>query len=104
MQSPVLRGIIDRRILVNYRVDPEVLAEILPEPFGPKLINGAGIAGICLIPLEQMRPRFLPPVLAPSSENAAPPIPLGGEHGRARRARGGYDCAPLMRGIEYDGD
>ena len=63
MQIPVLRGIIDRRILVNYRVDPEVLEKLLPQPFRPKLINGVGMAGICLIRLKQIRPRFLPLVL-----------------------------------------
>ncbi|MFZ0546136.1 MAG: hypothetical protein WAM60_11890 [Candidatus Promineifilaceae bacterium] len=49
MQVPVIQGIIDRRILVNYRVDPEVLSRFLPPPFQPKLIKGVGIAGICLI-------------------------------------------------------
>ena len=44
MQIPVIRGIIDRRILVNYRVDPEVLEKFLPRPFRPKLIDGAGMA------------------------------------------------------------
>jgi hypothetical protein len=36
MRIHVIQGIIDRRILVNYRVDPEVLARILPQPFQPK--------------------------------------------------------------------
>ena len=30
MRIPTIRGLIDRRILVNYRVDPAVLARILP--------------------------------------------------------------------------
>lgn len=37
MRIPVVRGVIERRILVNYRVDPEVLAPLLPSPFRPKL-------------------------------------------------------------------
>ena len=49
MRIPVIRGVIDRRILVNYRADPDVLARVVPEPFRPKLINGAGMAGVCLI-------------------------------------------------------
>jgi hypothetical protein len=39
MQIPVIRGLIDRRILVNYRVDPDVLTKILPAPFRPNLLS-----------------------------------------------------------------
>lgn len=66
-----LAGVIDRRILVNYRVDPEILANQLPKPFRPKLHRGYGVAGICLIRLRQSRPHFLPRFLGLSSENAA---------------------------------
>jgi len=71
LKIPVIRGLIERRILVNYRVDPAVLAKTLPAPFRPKLVNGLGIAGICLIRLKGIRPRHLPPWLGISSENAA---------------------------------
>ncbi|MEX2286262.1 MAG: DUF2071 domain-containing protein [Planctomycetaceae bacterium] len=71
MRIPVIGGVIDRRILVNYRVDPGVLASFLPEPFRPKLVNGVGIAGICLIRLKQIRPRFVPRFAGLTSENAA---------------------------------
>jgi hypothetical protein len=71
MQIPVIRGVIDRRVLVNFRVDPDVLACFLPAPFRPKLVNGAGMAGVCLIRLKNIRPRFLPSFLGISSENAA---------------------------------
>ena len=71
MNIPVIRGVIDRRILVNYRVDPGVLAGILPRPFRPKVVNGAGMAGVCLIRLKGVRPRGLPAWLGLSSENAA---------------------------------
>jgi hypothetical protein len=71
MRIPVLRGVIDRRILVNFRVDPKVLARLLPQPFLPKLVNGVGLAGVCLIRLKDVRPRGLPPRLGLSSENAA---------------------------------
>jgi uncharacterized protein DUF2071 len=66
-----VHGVIDRRILVNYRVKPEVLAKVLPKPFQPKLVNGSGMAGVCLIRLKKIRPRFLPSFLGISSENAA---------------------------------
>jgi hypothetical protein len=71
MRIPVIKGVIDRRILVNYRINPEVLANILPPPFEPDLINGFGMAGVCLIRLNAIRPRFLPPYVGFSSENAA---------------------------------
>lgn len=71
MHVPTIQGIIDRRILVNYRIDPAVLAKVLPPPFEPKLIKGFGIAGICLIRLKQIRPRHLPGIVGLSSENAA---------------------------------
>jgi len=71
MRIPVVRGVIERRILVNYRVDPSVLAGLLPLPFRPKLANGWGVAGVCLIRLNQIRPRWLPSVVGLRSENAA---------------------------------
>jgi hypothetical protein len=71
MKIPAIQGVIARRILVNYRVDPQVLARLLPAPFRPKLIGGCGIAGICLIRLEGVRPRFVPAWMGLTSENAA---------------------------------
>lgn len=71
MRLPVIRGIIDRRILVNYKVDPALLCTLLPPPFRPQLVRGWGIAGICLIRLKHIRPRFVPALLGLSSENAA---------------------------------
>lgn len=81
MQIPVIRGVIDRRILVNYRVQPDVLSRLLPAPFRPKLINGAGMAGACLIRLQHIRPRFLPAFLGITSENAAHRIAVEWDHG-----------------------
>lgn len=71
MKIPKITGIIDRRILINYQVDKEVLERYLPEPFKPKLVNGKGIAGVCLIRLKEIRPKGLPKQLGISSENGA---------------------------------
>jgi hypothetical protein len=71
MRIPVVRGVIDRRILVNYRVEPAVLARLLPAPFRPKVDCGVGMAGICLIRLKNIGPTFFPNWLGISSENAA---------------------------------
>ncbi len=68
---PIIRGNIDRRILINYQVEQEVLAQYLPKPFRPKLVNGKGIAGICLIRLKEIRPKGLPRKIGISSENGA---------------------------------
>jgi hypothetical protein len=71
MRIPIIRGLIDRRVLVNFRVDPEVLARVCPAPFRPQIVNGFGVAGICLIRLKHIRPKPFPSFLGISSENAA---------------------------------
>jgi len=68
---PAIKGIIKRRLLVNYRADPSVIQGILPKPFRPKVQKGHAIAGICLIRLEQIRPVGLPGIFGLASENAA---------------------------------
>lgn len=71
MKIPVIRGVIERRILVNYTVDPKVIKAILPAPFRPKVFKGKAIAGICLIRLTQVRPKGLPGFIGAGSENGA---------------------------------
>lgn len=71
MRIPTITGTIKRRFLINYRIDPDVLARILPPPFKPKLHNGYAIGGVCLIRLEKIRPEILPLPCGMSSENAA---------------------------------
>jgi hypothetical protein len=71
MKIPIIKGIIERRILINYQIDEVVLNNYLPKPFKPKLINGKGIAGICLIRLKEIRPKGFPKQIGISSENGA---------------------------------
>lgn len=71
MNGPAIRAVMERRLLVNYRVDPDLLASLLPAPFRPALVGGYGIAGICLIRLSQVRPAGVPAKLGLTSENAA---------------------------------
>src|SRR5262245_30581008 len=71
LQMPAVRGVIERRMLVNFRCNPEVLARILPAPFRAKLVHGWGMAGICLIRLAGIHPAFLPALGGLTSENAA---------------------------------
>ena len=71
MRVPLLNGLIERRLLLNYCVRPDVLAKLLPAPFRPQVIHGWAMAGICLIRLSQVRPRGVPGWLGLKSENAA---------------------------------
>src|SRR5947207_11591596 len=71
MKLPRVHGIIRRRLLVNYRLDPDVAQRQLPGTFRPKLHDGYAIAGICLIRLENIRPKRFPAIAGFSSENAA---------------------------------
>lgn len=71
MKIPTIIGTIDRRILINYRVDKDVLTNYLPAPFRPKLVNDKGVVGICLIRLKNIRVKGLPKTVGISSENGA---------------------------------
>jgi len=85
MRMPKIRGLIRRRLLVNYRVDPAVIQRQLPAPFRPKLQNGYAVAGVCLIRLERIRPNLVPISLGVSSENAAHRIAVTWEDGGGSR-------------------
>jgi hypothetical protein len=71
MRMPKIKGLIRRRLLINYRVDPFVIQRQLPAPFRPKRQNGYAVAGVCLIRLEHIRPNLVPSSFGVSSENAA---------------------------------
>jgi hypothetical protein len=71
VRAPALRTVIERRLLINYRVDPDVLARFLPAPFQPELVNGYVVAGICLIRLGRVRPAGLPAVAGLTLDSAA---------------------------------
>lgn len=83
MRIPLIRGVIDRRILINFRVAPDALAAVLPPPFRPLIVKGFGIAGVCLIRLKEIRPRLVPRWLGLSSENAAHRIAVEWDAGDA---------------------
>jgi hypothetical protein len=84
-QLPVVAGTIERRMLVNFRCRAEVLQNLLPAPFRPKLIHGWGMAGICLIRLGGLRPAFLPASIGVRSENAAHRIAVEWDDGGITR-------------------
>ena len=84
MKIPAITGIIRRRILLNYRVAPEVVRAILPSNFRPKLHGGYAVVGICLIRLEEIRPKGMPGFIGISSENSAHRIAVEWEDGGKR--------------------
>jgi len=66
-----IHGTIERRVLLNYRIDPEVLQKALPPGFRPKIIHGNGIGGLCMIRFGGLRPKMIPGWAGLGSENAA---------------------------------
>jgi hypothetical protein len=80
---PILKGIIARRVLLNFRADAQVVQKMLPKPFVVEPHQGAAIVGVCLIRLEKLRPKGLPSQVGMSSENVAHRVavryPLNGE-------------------------
>jgi hypothetical protein len=71
MKIPAIKGIIDRRLLINFTAEPDTIKTIIPYPFRPKIYKGKAIVGICLIRLKQIRPKGLPGFIGISSENGA---------------------------------
>lgn len=70
----IVRGVnahLRRRLLISYRVDPNVAAELLPDGFRPKLVRGRAVAGVCILGLESIRPRWVGGTWGLRSENAA---------------------------------
>lgn len=71
MKGPEMASVIERRLLVNYRLDPDAAARLLPGHMRPDLANGYAVGGICLIRLARLRPKALPAKLGVTTENAA---------------------------------
>jgi hypothetical protein len=71
VRLPRMAAEVERRLLVNYRVDPAYLTGLLPTGMRPQLVDGAAVAGICLIRLGDLRPQGLPRAVGVTMENAA---------------------------------
>jgi hypothetical protein len=71
VKIPIIQGVIERRLLINYRITLDVARKVVPQPFRPKCINGFTVAGICLIRLSKIRPLHVPAMFGITSENAA---------------------------------
>jgi hypothetical protein len=66
-----LAATVERRLLVNFRADPEVVSRLLPPPFRPQVVDGVAIVGVCLIRLGAVRPAGMPRALGLTSEHVA---------------------------------
>ena len=86
MKLPRISGTIDRRLLINFTVEPDVAREFVPQPFQPKIIRGSALAGICLIRLTHVRPVGFPKSVGVSSENVAHRIAVTWNDGGRKRS------------------
>ena len=71
MLTDIVECTIERRLLVNYRIDPEVVERLLPAPFRPQLVSGWAVGGVCFIRLGNLRPNHFPSALSITTENVA---------------------------------
>lgn len=81
-----LRAQVRRRLLVTYRVDPEVARSLIPEPFRPQLIDGSAVAGVCMIGLQSIRPGWVRPRVGFRSENVAHRVAVEWDEGGETRS------------------
>jgi hypothetical protein len=68
---PAVDGRIERRLLVNYRVDPAAVAARLPAGLRPHTVDGWAVAGLCLLRLADLRPPGMPAAVGIATENVA---------------------------------
>src|SRR5258708_34567201 len=81
-----VEAVIRRRLLVNFRVSPDILAKTLPPPFEPRLVHGWGMAGVLPIGLGNFSTGGVPAALRPTTGKPAHPLPgLGDAHTGRRR-------------------
>ena len=71
MKIPTIHGYIDRRILINFTADPKSVEKIIPFPFRPIIDKDKAIVGICLIRLQDIKPKGFPNFIGVNSENGA---------------------------------
>jgi uncharacterized protein YqjF (DUF2071 family) len=63
--------VIERRLLVSYRIDPERVTALVPPPFRPQVVNGHAIGGVCFIRMSALRPAWLPLATGLTTESVA---------------------------------
>ena len=65
-------GVVERRLLVNYRVELDVLDTVLTDPLRGREVGdtGKGVGSVCITRVEDTRPGFLPESLGVTVEMA----------------------------------
>ena len=71
MIATTVECVIERRLLVNYRIEPAFVSNLLPLPLRPQLISGQAVGGVCFIRLAHVRPLGFPKALGLTTENVA---------------------------------
>ena len=71
MIAQAIECTVERRLLVNYRIEPELVARLLPRPFRPQVVSGLAVGGVCFLRLGGFRVGRLPRVPGLVTENAA---------------------------------
>jgi hypothetical protein len=71
MIAKTVNSVIERRLLVNYRISPEYVTPLLPPQFRPQLVAGQAVGGVCFIRLADIRMANVPRVLGITTENVA---------------------------------
>ncbi|GGD89688.1 DUF2071 domain-containing protein [Microbacterium murale] len=88
----IVRGVqarLRRRLLLSYRLDADVARGLLPDGLRPLLVDGHAVAGVCVLGLESIRPRWVHGRWGLRSENAAHRIAVEWDDEGERR-RGVY--------------
>ena len=71
MRHPRLAALVERRLLINYRADPDVVVPLLPVRLRPQLIDGVAVVGVCFMRLGRLRPLGWPSAFSLHTESAA---------------------------------
>jgi len=84
--APAIRGVVDRRILINYRVPTESLEAVVPEPFRPREAEkGMGLGSVCIMRLKNERPRLVPSMFGTSFETVTHRISVECDEGGEKK-------------------
>lgn len=84
-RTPTMSATIARRVLINYRLDPDIVRRLLPDGLRPQLVDGNAVAGVCLIRLSAFRPAAIRPAVGHSSRSAAHRIAVEWDDAAGRR-------------------
>lgn len=80
-----LRAQVRRRLLISYRIDPDIAQDLIPDQFRPQLVDGSAVIGVCMIGLQTVRPGWFRPRVGFRSENVAHRIAVEWVEGGATR-------------------